>query len=252
MQIIKINPKYESLRPVVEAIASGGVPADRRMVYDGPRNKVYALSRGGVELNIKAFHRPRWPNSIIYGKLRRSKAERSYRHALSLLELGIGTPEPVAYIETFEGMSMRETYYISLQVEASTVRDWERLPHADELVEALARDMARLHAAGVLHRDFSPGNVLYTRSPRGEYRFYYVDLNRMELGVHDRALLMRNFRCIHLSLDQTLRLARAYARVTGQDEVKIVYEATRQVMRYRSEKARIAALKSLIGHGKKS
>ncbi len=248
---IKINPKYEALRPVVEQIAREGVPADRQMVYDGPRNKVYSLRRDGIDLNIKAFRVPNLINAYVYGKLRRSKAERSFAHALKLQSLGIGTPEPVAYIECYDGSRLRESYYICLQVQAATIRDWELIPDSDALLEALAADMARLHAAGVLHKDFSPGNVLFTRSADGEYRFYYVDLNRMELGVHDRERLMRNFRCIHLDLKQTLRLARSYARATGQDEVKIVYEATRQVMQYRREKARHALLKTLIGHGKK-
>ncbi|MGM9871123.1 MAG: lipopolysaccharide kinase InaA family protein [Muribaculaceae bacterium] len=247
-QNIEISPKYASLEPLISEIADHGVPSDAQLIYKG-RNRVFSLSRNSTELSIKAFRKPRFLNAYIYGSVRKSKARRSYEYAARLLSLGIGTPEPVAYIENYDNGRLMESYYICLQVDGHTVRDWERLPDSQPLIDALAREMVRMHRAGVYHKDFSPGNILYTIDDGGAYHFYHIDLNRMEFGIVDRAKLMRNFRAIHLDMEQTLRLARAYARAAGVDAENTSSEAEKQVKAYRSEKTVHKFFKNLFRHG---
>lgn len=247
-QTIAISPKYSGLASLVKQIADGGVPYDAKLIYQA-RNRVYTLSRGGIDLNIKAFRNPRFLNAYVYGTLRKSKARRSYEYASRLLKLGIGTPEPMAYIENYDDGKLLQSYYISLQVKGQTVRDWEKLPDSQPLIDALGAEMVRLHRAGVYHKDFSPGNILYTIDPEGRYQFYHIDLNRMEFGVISSGILMRNFRAIHLDPRQTERLARAYARAAGADEDKIAKEAIGQVKAYLAEKSVHHFFKKIIGHG---
>lgn len=220
------------------------------LIYQA-RNKVYNYTYGTTKLNIKAFHAPRFVNAYAYGTLRKSKARRSFEFAGRLKSMGIGTPEPVAFIEKYESGKLRDSYYICLQIEGDNVRDWELKPDSEQLIQALAADLVRLHRAGVFHKDYSPGNILFTRDADGRYKFYYIDLNRMQFDVRSTDVLMQNFRAIHLGLDQTLRLARAYAHAAGKDEHKIVEMATEQVKAYRAEKSMHQFFKNLIGHGKK-
>ena len=56
---IHINSLYDALEPLVDAVVAGGLPADSRMVYDGPRNTVVAVATEAVgDVSIKAFKIP--------------------------------------------------------------------------------------------------------------------------------------------------------------------------------------------------
>lgn len=247
-QIIEISPRFASLASLMQQIALSGVPPEATLIYKA-RNCVFDLEYAGFHLIIKAFRIPRFVNSYVYGNLRKSKARRSYEYAVALQKMGIGTPDPVAYIEIRDGLKMKESYYICLRIDGNTVRDWERLPESEALINALGADMHRLHRAGVYHKDFSPGNILYTTTEDGNYHFYYIDLNRMEFGVKSTTKLMRNFRAIHLDMDQTLRLARAYARACGTSEEAVASQAKAQVEAYRREKSLHKFFKKIIGNG---
>ncbi|MDE7136738.1 MAG: lipopolysaccharide kinase InaA family protein, partial [Muribaculaceae bacterium] len=182
---------------VMKEIASGAVPSDAVVIYKG-RNCVYKINRGGQWLCVKAFRSPGMINSLIYTRFRDSKAKRSFDFARRLLSMGIGTPAPIGYAEVKSSGRLRGSYYVSQLLDADNLRQWEDKPDADGLVDAFAAEMVKIHRCGVLHKDFSPGNVLYTKDLDGRYRFYLIDLNRMEFGVRSHSRLMRNFRAINL------------------------------------------------------
>ena len=244
---------HSDSRPkLLEQLAQHGIPEGSCRIYKG-RNSLYAIPdpEGDGRLNIKDFHRPSFPNNIVYTNLRLSKARRSFENATRLLEMGFLTPEPIGWAEVKSGIRLTRSYYVSQQLEdVDTVRDWERFPDCDRLLHALAGLMARLFETGVWHKDFSPGNILFRR--RGEeYEFYLVDVNRMEFDIKSRAKLMGFFRCITLQPDQTRRLARHYAEVTGQNPETIEREAIAQLEKYQAEKARHRLLKRFTRREKK-
>ena len=65
-----------------------------------------------IEIAVKAFRVPDRLRGFIYARLRPSKARRSMAHAKRLLELGVGTPDPVVCIERENAGFLRESYYI--------------------------------------------------------------------------------------------------------------------------------------------
>jgi len=248
--VIAIAPDFKHLEPLIEQIAGRGVPDGAELIYQA-RNRVYNYTYGSEKLNIKSFHCPRFINAYAYGTLRKSKARRSFEFAGRLESLGIGTPEPIAFIENYEHGKLRESYYICRQIEGENVRDWELRPDSEELIDALAADLVKIHRAGVFHKDYTPGNILFTKDAGGRYHFYYIDLNRMQFDVTSTDVLMQNFRAIHLDPAQTLRLARAYARSAGKDEKKIMKIAAEQIKAYRTEKSIHHFFKRIIGHDKR-
>ena len=85
------------------------------------------------------------------------------------------------------------------------------------------------------------------RLPEGGYRFYYVDLNRMDFGVTDRHKLMQMFKSISWDMGWIERLARAYARAAGEDEQTVVAEALEATTRWREGHMKKERFKQLIG-----
>jgi len=241
-----IAPRFEALRPFLKKLATDGVPADAVEIYRA-RNTVYSLSRHGLDLCIKAFHCPSFPNNLIYTHLRQSKARRSYLFSQRLIAMGFDAPLPVAYIENTVDGRLRTSYYVNIMLrDAHNVRHWEQRPDADSLVDDLAAYLARLHAAGVFHKDFTPGNILVTRDSDGRRHFNLIDVNRMQFGIHSHRKLMQNFRAINLDPAQTAALARAYAAHTARDSAQTVRHALRNLSGYNSSKARKKRLKTLL------
>lgn len=244
--IIKINPAYEKYRDIIEKIIKKGKPENAEIIYEG-RNLLYRIDLGASKGIVKDFRKPHLINSYAYTTVRKSKAARSYENALKMLELGFDTPLPIAYGEVRKGLQLQESYYISAELtDAREMRHWEEFDNADTLVPAFAKEILRLHKAGVWHKDFSPGNILYSGNETTGYKFHYVDLNRMKFGVHDREKLMSMFRSINLNPTETERLGRLYGKISGKDPEQMGKEALRQLDNYFAERKRKAAFKQIF------
>lgn len=245
----ELSPQYQHLRAVVDDIATNGVPADAVEIYRA-RNRVYTLQREGITLNIKAFKVASFPNNYIYTTLRRSKARRSMENARQLMAEGFHTPDPVAWIEVRDGARLKQSYYISIQLDnAADMRCWQDNPAAMAALPAMAHLLAHLHHKGVWHKDFSPGNILWTLTPDHGYRFYLIDLNRMRFGVHNRKRQMSNFAAINIESEaETAHLARLYAEAYGDEsDPYLIERAALQARRhYLRRKQRLHFLKRLL------
>lgn len=249
-QKIIVNPAYPEIKAFAEKIASDGVPSESEIIYNGRRNKIYKLQVGNRWVTVKAFRVPNPINSVAYATVRKSKARRSYEHALRLNQNGILSPTPLAYIENKKGFALERSYYICDFVDAPTVRNWEERTDADQMLAALAQDMVKMHRLGIWHKDFSPGNILAKGNPKEGYEFYYVDINRMKFDVHDHKKLMQNFRCINLDEQETRRLARHFAHAAGVDEKATEEAAAAQLHYYRHHKGWQDRIKKFLKIGK--
>lgn len=249
---IVVNNDNPAVKRLMEQIVRDGeqsVPME--LIYQNSRNRTCRLKVDGKWAVLKCFKVPDPINAYVYTTLRKSKARRSYEFANRLASLGIATPAPLAYAECRDGLKLRHSYYLCDYVDGHEVREWEKNPDAEPMLRALACDMARLHSKGVFHKDFSPGNILYTTDAEGNFTFYYIDLNRMRFDVHDRNVLMQNFRCINLNKPETLRLARYYAEAAGLDVKYTEKVAEKQLDHYISRKRLHNKIKKLLHLRKK-
>lgn len=241
---IVVNPDYPQMPRLAKHLAHKGVPPEAECIYKG-RNRIYRLVYEGVEVNIKAFRVPGGVKSYIYGAIT-SKARRSYDNSVKLLELGFNVPDPIAYVELHDGPALKESYYVCRQLHAKDVRLWENMPDNEPLVRAVALELSRLHKAGVWHKDFSPGNVLYTGDAASGYKMYLIDVNRMQFGVTSKRSLMDNFRAINIVPEETERLARHYAEYMGLDPDATSREALRVLRRFLRKKDILHSLKRIV------
>ena len=124
---------------------------------------------------------------------RGTSAERAWRVALHLREAGVGTPEPLAWLERWQGSRLAEAYFVAHRIEnISNGRD--ELRHllryeafTDRLfpfMETLAAAIRSLHEAGVVHGDLGNPNLLRRRD--GDHAWtdvQFIDLNRARLAA---------------------------------------------------------------------
>ena len=177
-----INPQYEHLRSWLETLPHT-FPQTGKVIYDA-RNQIRCFEEGGLILCVKRFHQPHFLNRLIYSYFKRSKARRSYENGMYLLQHGIGTPEPIAYIEEKKCGLMGYSYLVTLQSRLTRLNREFTLnytPELDATIRPLARFTARMHEAGILHYDYSPGNILWDYVD-GECQFEVIDINRMRIG----------------------------------------------------------------------
>lgn len=181
-----INPRFNSLHDdvakIVEHFSNVG-----EVIYTG-RNEIRVVEASdGTLLNVKRYRVPLWPNRLIYSFLRKPKGLRSFQYADKLKATGIETPEAVAYIETGKFGILGLSYLVTLQSPLSR-RFYEfgnksMDSESDiEIIRDFARFTARMHSACILHRDYSPGNILFDRLASGEIKFSVVDTNRLSFG----------------------------------------------------------------------
>ena len=226
-----INPKYEYLREYVERI-----PEDFEtlgtVIHSG-RNLIKMIKVDGLDINVKRYAIPPLINRIAYAFFRPSKGKRAFVYPEKLLEKGFESPCPIAYIEETKMGLIGHSYFMSIQ---SPYRyNFCQFGNADiescaDVVTAFAEFTARLHEAGILHLDYSPGNILYDKIGE-EYHFSLVDINRMHFGEVDIKKGCANFARLWGQTPFFILLGKEYARSRKMDEE----ECVRLILHYRKK-----------------
>ena len=160
------------------------------------RNSLKLFKLGDKILNVKSFRIPNLINQIAYKFFRKSKAQRSFEYGKWLQSLDIGTPQPIAYYTFKTPFLFKKSYYISEQLDCDlTYRelttDFE-YPNHEDILRAFTRFTYNLHEKNVHFLDHSPGNTLIKKVSK-DFKFYLVDLNRMEFKPLDFDTRIKNF-----------------------------------------------------------
>lgn len=181
-QKIVIHPDYKELENFIYRIPSFFEKKKGSCIYKG-RNELRLFKEGKYDLIVKSYKKPHFINKIAYGFLRKSKAERSYQYGLVLLENGIQTPQPIAFITRRRWLLFNDSYSISLKSELPYVYNdlkEKDLKRKDEVIQKIAFVAAEMHEKGFLHKDFSGGNILFNNDQK-EISVEIIDLNRIVL-----------------------------------------------------------------------
>lgn len=193
---------------------------------DGKRNTIKLFEIDGQTLNIKSFKKPNFINKIVYRYFRKSKAERSYEFANKLIENGIGTPQPIAFLENFDFIGLKDSYYVSEHLNCNlTFRELVKEPDYPEweiILRKFTQFSYKLHQKGIEFKDHSPGNTLIKKNEKGDYDFYLVDLNRMEF--HQKMpfeLRMKNLSRLTPKREMIEIMSNEYAKLSGEKEKEI-------------------------------
>ncbi len=225
MRKIKINPKYEHLRSFIESIPD--VFGEKGKTIYKSRNTIKVMTAPeGLSINVKQFHVPHGLNRLIYSYgIRKPKGERAFQYAQILKDKGIGTPEVMALIEERNLIGMLGySYLITVQCDyGHTLYETGDKNFGDyrPIAKALAHFAANIHNRQVLHKDFTPGNVLWKKDEEGIH-FMIVDINRMLFGEVSIKAGLYNLRKFWGPKDFMRILATEYALVRNADPEKAV------------------------------
>ena len=219
MKVI-VNPKYENSRALRDFINN----VDRRfpsgkLVQQGSRNTLRSFEIEGQGMVVKHFGTPNAFNRVVYSLFRKPKGVRAYEYAFRVRNAGFDTPEPIAYMERRSFGLVSDAYFISSQCPYS--RRFYEFGNADakdieDILRAFTRRTAQFHEAGMLHRDFSPGNILFDKVD-GQWKFAIVDINRMSFSKVNVVRGCRNFARLWGQPDLFRIIADEYAKARNAD-----------------------------------
>lgn len=177
------------------------------------RRNTLRLTDGVV---VKQFATPNLLRGLWYGLFAKSKAQRSYQYALRLQGL---TPAPVAYRELRVCGVLRESWYACLESECThTFNELigaPDFPQRSDILKSIGRFTATLHKQGILHGDYSGGNILFNDDGS---RVEVIDLNRLRFCKHlSREQRLRNFERLNIDREALRTIAAAYALQMHED-----------------------------------
>ncbi len=196
------------------------------------RNSLKLFNLNRKTINVKSFKIPNLINQVAYRFFRSSKAQRSYHYANTLIKLSINTPKPIAFFEYTTFLFFKKSYYISEHLEYDlTYRELLtdfNYPNYEEILRAFTRFTYNLHQNNINFLDHSPGNTLIT-TKNDEYKFYLVDLNRMEFKTLSFETRIKNFAKLTIHKFMIEVMSNEYAKISGYNyaEVfKLMWEST--------------------------
>lgn len=158
------------------------------VIYD--KRNLLAIINKNEDLNIKKdiivkdFKLTR-RYDIFRFRFLKSKAIRSLKIALALKKIGINTPKPVAVIEKRDRFNkILFSYFITEYIDydynlLDIIKDAKHplRNRIKNILPEIARNIRRMHDAGIIHNDLHAGNIL-VKDIENNPKFYYIDLNR--------------------------------------------------------------------------
>lgn len=155
------------------------------------RNELKIININDRDVIVKSFQVPNLLRRIYYTFFRDTKAKKSYEYSLKIKNF---TPSPISYIEFYESGLLSDSYFTSEKFEYDfTIREpllEDNFENREEVFKAFARFTFDLHENEILHKDYSPGNILIKKVKDG-FLLKVVDINRMEfrpLSLDERLL----------------------------------------------------------------
>ncbi len=142
-----------------------------RVVKHGSHRTVYQVELPERRFYVKQYRRGRFLDAVGH-LVRPSAARRECHRAAEVAQRGIPTVRPIAWMERTRGRLVRDNYLVTEAIAPACSLDRylaEELPRLApdvqtrmrrRLIEGVARFVAAIHEAGIVHDDFHLGNVL--------------------------------------------------------------------------------------------
>jgi tRNA A-37 threonylcarbamoyl transferase component Bud32 len=200
------------------------------VVKNGPHRTVYRVALPGLSVYLKHHRLPdvrAWLRQLV----RPAKARMEYDRALAVAARCVPTVFPVALGERCSGPGPSDSFLITQGLEnTESLSDFieKTLPQLEPrrqmhlrplLATALGEFVARLHDAGIVHKDLHAANLLVRLGPGDGPSLYLIDLHDVALGrelnwraSRDNLVMLNRWFALRASRPDRYRFWRAYCR----------------------------------------
>lgn len=224
-----VNPSHKDLLPFVQSLTQKNFFNDNGIVLHKGRNVIKKFHTPSGVLAVKSYRHLTFFNRLIYGFLRKSKAERANQYGLRINELGINTPTPVAFIDIRRHGLLQESFFVSFFSDyhpiSSVTEHYTHTQHSASILDALSCFLLHIHDAGICHNDLNINNILYKGDEFRGYAFQVIDTNRMtfkrHLSIRQRINDLRRLSC---PTPAYLYILEQYARRRNADTESVQLE----------------------------
>ena len=232
---VTVNPHYshfsDFVRKLPQIFETSGI-----MLHD-KRNVVKRFDMDGEAIVVKRYKVPLFFQRIDYTFRRPSKAKRAYLFAMKLQELGIRTPDPIAFVECKRGGVFRQGFFVSTFTEHSDVKsNLDKLNNDQKFFDSLIDFFIFIHDKGFLHGDTNLTNFLFYIED-GEYRFEVIDINRSHFKENpSKTDCLNNLMRITRDRNLSRRIVEAYAKRRGWNTEEAVNFVAQQIDKYEQKR----------------
>ncbi len=189
------------------------------------RNEIKVISYQDDSLVVKSFKIPHFINKVVYTFFRDSKAKKSYDNSIKIINF---VPKPIGYIEFDRFGFIYDSYFVSENFKYDfTIREPlldDNFKNKEDIFKAFAKFTFDLHENSILHKDYSPGNILI-KVENESYVFKIVDINRMEFRSLSLDERLKNFSKLWAKDEDLETIIKEYAQLMKIDEKKCIDRA---------------------------
>jgi tRNA A-37 threonylcarbamoyl transferase component Bud32 len=173
---------HDEAWPITRWLAEGAA----RIVKRGPQRTVFRVDLPGLAFYVKQHH---LPDQLTWWRqrFRAPKARREFDRLTEFARRGVPAPQPLGWGVRASWSGVGESFVVTRAID--DVAPLNRIfveseltsRQRQELAAALGRFLAKLHDAGVNHRDLHTGNIVGRAAGAG-YELFLVDLDAVHLG----------------------------------------------------------------------
>ena len=190
------------------------------VIYKG-RNEVRRIECNGKRFVVKRYKSLGIFKGVIYTFFKPTKAHKAYNNGLKLNEMGISTPESVAFCESSCNGLIKDCYYVTVENRGRSCVDVNsESEFSDEIIAKLAAFFVKMHKKGFYHGDANLSNFLYDRSSvTGEIEISTIDTNRSRFfnGELSEKKCFKNFSRLSHDREVVSKIVRVYAHLRKWD-----------------------------------
>ena len=217
----KINPEYEKEFKDFLLNIKNYFQNNTETIHND-RNELKVISHNNIQIVVKSFKIPNLLRRIYYTYFRDTKAKKSYDYSIKIANF---TPNPIAYIEFYQDNLLADSYFIAKKFDYDfTIKEPivdRKFQNREQIFIELAHFTYQLHQNQILHKDYSPGNILIKKE-NDNYTFKIVDINRMEFRELNLEERLKNFSKLWMLDDDMSIIAKEYAKLIGEDEATCI------------------------------
>lgn len=201
-----------------------------QVVKNGPHRTVYRVALPGLCIYLKHHRLPdvrAWLRQLV----RPAKARMEFNRALAVAARRVPTVFPIALGERCNGSGPSDSFLITQGLQdTESLSDFieKTLPRFERrrqtrlrplLATALGEFVARLHDAGIVHKDLHAANLLVRLEAGDNPNLYLIDLHDVTVGraltwrvSRDNLVLLNRWFALRASRPDRYRFWRAYCR----------------------------------------